>query len=276
MQVFFTLTLFKGKKTLTKSIYLSIRKVITVIRCDINEGDIMKSLNTFMILILLFSMSYVSGKKQKNQPAVPDISKLQLIKPVRQNIQVNCVSINRKFYVIDNLVLSKQDVLQRKTFFFLNSDFTISEISAEGIFTQLKLYRNVIYTDFNPSIDEQVFDNVSRKCKIYELVIAEAESLPEQFNLKLKYHIPENDTMFVTTAGNGWIDFKGSDFWYPRNPQHNEDVSLFVKTTDENSFYLNGKSVGYIQKRYLKEYTTNFIDMADSPAALMFRKTGLK
>jgi hypothetical protein len=227
-------------------------------------------------LAMLVCVSFVNGKTRKNLTAPPDTVKLQLMAPLSQSIQMNCVNLNRKFYVIDNLVLSKQDIVNKKTCFLLNNDFTISEVTAEGYRVQLKLYRNVRNTDFNPILDEQAYAKLIGRCRVYELVFPESAKLSDSFKLKLKYHILETDTTYVIAGGKDWIDFRGTEYWYPRNPLMNENISLVVKTTDENSFYINSKSIDYIQKRYLKEYKTSFIDMADSPAVLMFRKTGLK
>jgi hypothetical protein len=227
-------------------------------------------------LIMLLSFSFVIAKTHKNQPASPDTVKLQLITPLRQDIQINCVNLDRKFYIIDKLELSRNDISNRRTCFLLNDDFKVSEVTVDRYAVQLKLYKNVRNTDFNPPLDVQLNEKLNGKCRVYELFIPDKANLSENFTLKLKYHIPETDSAFVITAGKDWIDFKGTDFCYPRNPGLNENISMYVKTTDENSFYVNGKSIEYTQTRYLKEYKTSFIDMADSPAVLMFRKTRLK
>jgi len=225
---------------------------------------------------LLSLVSIASGLARRPHTAIADTVKLQLIRPVKQNIQVNCAGIDRKFYFIDEIQLTKQDILNNYTCFILNNEFVISEAVIPNVDTQLKLYRNVLNNDFQPEIGRSAFETIAKKCKIYQLVIRDTMHLSDQVSIKLKYHIPEHDTVFTIQSGKDWMDFKGSEFWYPRNVNLNEDISLYVKTADNNSFYLNGKPVEYKQNKYLKEYNTSFVDMADSPAVLMFRKTGLK
>jgi len=235
-----------------------------------------KKSDVVIILILLFSVVSIYGKKPKTQVAIPDTVKLQLITPLNQNIQVNCVDIDRKFYFINELVLAKQDILDNKLCFLLNADLTISDVSIRNQNISLKQYRNVSVRDFASAMEPQTFENIRKKSKIYEFVINKTDNLPEQVNIRIKYHFLDKDSLFIIPSDKDWIDLKGTDFWYPRHPERDEEIALFVKSTDQNSFYLNGKIVEYSQKRYLKEYRTSFTDLAASPAVLMFRKSGLK
>jgi hypothetical protein len=234
----------------------------------------MKKMTFIFTIILLFSaVSMFSMAKKPGVSAVQDTFKLRLLEPSQQNILIDYTDINKRIYFVVDFVLSKQDVIDHKLSFILNSDFIFSDVVANKVNVSLRAYKNVGPQAFEPSIDPEVFAKFNNKCKIYEFVPDDLLKLSDPIQIRLKYHIPNQDSLGMFQNNNGMLTMRGDIFWYPRNLNNDENVALTVKTTDLIAFSLDGKAMDYTMKQsYLKEYKHNFTDLKAAPATVIFKR----
>jgi hypothetical protein len=236
----------------------------------------MKKMTFILTIILLFSaITMFAMAKKPGVSAVQDTFKLRLIEPGQQNILIDYTDINKRVYFVDDFVLSKQDILDRKLCFILNSDFIFSDVIANETNVPLRAYKYVGAQAFEPAIDPEVFAKFKNKCKIYEFIVDDLLKLSDPIQIRLKYHIPNQDSLGMFQNKNGMLTMKGDLFWYPRNINVDENVALTVKTTDLIAFSLDGKAMDYVMKQsYLKEYKHSFTDSKAAPATVIFKRKG--
>jgi len=236
----------------------------------------MKKMYIIQTVVLLLVFISIQGKAKNPESAIQDTLKLNLINPVSQNIQINCINLHDRIYFIDDLVLTKSDIKRKKLCFFLNKNLIVTDASTEDVCIPLMQYRNVRPWDFSPELEEDTYSIINSKCRVYEFIFDDVDSLKDMVAIKLKYRMVQRDTTQLTSDNKKSIYLKGTEFWYPRNIYRNADVSLLVKTTDQIIFSLNSKAIVYDREEYLKEYTTAFMDDIEKPAYVIFKKSELK
>jgi len=231
----------------------------------------MKKVIFVLIMALLFGMTTIMGMAKKPDNLSMDSSKLKLIEPVNQNLQINCTNINRKIYFIDDISLTKNDIQNNKVCFFLNSDFVFSEIKLGDGQLALREYKQISPKNLIPAIDSLTLLHVRSKCKLYEFVFEDVSKLPDLVNIQLKYHIKDSSALKVIKTENNVLSIGGTSFWYPRNYLRDERLSLTVKTTDKIAFSINGKAVEYeIPQSFTKVYRKELLDLKSEPAMIIF------
>jgi hypothetical protein len=234
----------------------------------------MKKMTVILSILLLIGTFSASGMARKpGSPAGPDTLQLKLIEPVHQHIQINCAGFNGRIYFIDDFVLSKSDVAAKKVCFLLSSDLVFTELYANDLEIPLREYNRVELQDFDPDLTPVDYARIKQNCRIYELVFDETLEWPEMINVRFKYHVNNSDLLSVFRAKKTSVQMNGTDFWYPRNLNRDENISLTVKTTDTTVFSLNGNAVDYVQtQNYAKEYKLDLTDSKDKPAVIIFQK----
>jgi hypothetical protein len=233
----------------------------------------MRKITVILIVILLFLLVNSWGMAQKpRNGASLDSLRLKLIEPISQNLQINCSGFDGRIYFIDDLVLNKSDIQNKKTCFILNKDFVYTELSADKQEIPLREYNWLTRWDFSPVIDEATFTAFDKNCRFYTFAFQDVANLTDQVNIRFKYHIKEQDSLQVYKVKNDMIQMNGAYFWYPRNLNRDEHLALTVKTTDEYTFSLNGETVNYeIKQAYTKEYKTELIDLREKPSTAIFQ-----
>jgi len=233
----------------------------------------MKKLSIVFAVILLLSVVGLCGKAKKTEVVPQDTTSLRLFDAIGQNLQINYTYLGKRIYFIDDIKLSRADVAEKKLCFMLNVDFIITDVTVNDKTIQIRKYRNVNSKGFEPNIDPEVYKQISKNIAIYEFVLDDLTNAPEHIVIRLKYHLVDRESNKVYTNYKDKIMMSGTEFWYPRNLNKDENINLTVKTTDQIAFSLNSKAVNYTRpKKYQKEYKTNLIDPKDGPAYIIFMK----
>jgi len=235
----------------------------------------MKKLTIVLIVVLLFNFGALSGKAKKPSSAAQDTTSLRLFDTIGHKLQINCTNLGRRIYFIDDIILNKADVQAGKISFLLNRDFIISDVIINDVAIPIRKFRNVNSKGFDPNLDPEYFKAIDKNISIYEFVLDDLTNAPEQFGVRIKYHLIDRETNNVYRKFGDKLIMRGDEFWYPRSLNKDDNVLLTVKTTDQISFSLNAKAVDYTRPtKRLKEYKTSFIDKKDEPALIIFTKKG--
>jgi hypothetical protein len=226
------------------------------------------------IILLCFGIFLSAMARKPGTPYSADSLKLKLMEPIKQDLQINCTGLDGRIYFIDDVSLNKNDILNKKLCFILSSDFIFSDITMDGKNVPLMTYKGCAPQDFYPTMEMDTYKKIQNKTRIYELVFDNVDILPENVNVRIKYHIfSRPDSLFVFKYKNNTLYMNGSYFWYPRNLNRDENLNLIVKTTDQTAFSLDGRAINYIMpQNYLKEYKLDLIDSKEKPATIIFQK----
>jgi hypothetical protein len=122
----------------------------------------------------------------------------------------------------------------------------------------------------------QAFTDVSKNCSLYELVLADLSALPDTIKVRMKYQTEVTDSLAAIKVENKNVLFSGETFWYPRNLNQDENVTMTVNTTDQVYAALDNKYMKFRQKDLQRTFTQDFIDPMDKPVNLSFRISELK
>lgn len=233
----------------------------------------MKKLSFLITLPLVACLALFLGMAKR--PATPGMtvgSQLKLMEPLSQNLQINCSDLGKGVYFIDEVQLSRRDVLDNKVCFFLNRDIIFTEFNLGETQLVMKEYKQFRQNLLTPVIDSLNYLHAGKKCKLYQLVFTKPNELPETFPIKLKYHLLDDKYRNVLKVRNETLIMHGTSFWYPRNYLKDETLSLTIKTTDKIAFSLDGKAMDYVMTQtYAKEYKHSLNDRAENPSAIIFR-----
>lgn len=233
------------------------------------ESKMKKTLVLTFILLLVIIVSIQC--KSKKTSAAQDTIRFRFIPSLQQNIVVTCPNLENKIYFIVDILVDTDNFQSKGLSILLNKDCNLTEAFINNIGISIREYYKFNADSFNPIMDIQMYNDIKDTCVMYELITDDIVK-GDEIRIKLKYNLVESDSLKHFKYIDNRIDMKGNLFWYPRNPNKNEKVNLIIKTTDKISVSHNYKSINYNLNKYLKEYNIEFIDEADKPSSLLFRK----
>lgn len=240
------------------------------------KGDIMKKSSIGLIILILLFVSCLVGKTKEINAAKPDSVKFKLMSALSHNLLISCPNLESRIFFIDDMLINTSDLTSKKVCTFLNRDFNISEVFVNGNAIPIRQYLNLKPENFEPIIRVQEFETLNKQCVMYELILKDLQITSDTTRIRIKYYTNEQDSLKNFKTTDGMVEMKGTSLWYPRNINHDENISLTIKTTDQISAYLDGKYISFTKDKYLKEYKAVFVDLMEKPASLLFRKTELK
>jgi hypothetical protein len=225
-----------------------------------------------VVTILLLIVSCLISKTKEASYTKQDTIRFNLLPSLNHNLLINCPNLEGKIFFIDDITLRKSDVVSKRLCTILNRDIEISEVLVNGKSIPIKQYFNFKAESFDPIIRVQEFENITKQCNMFELLISNESLKSDTVNVRFKYLTVVKDSLRYFNKSDNLVEMNGSSFWYPRNMNQNESINLSVKTTDQISMYIDGKSINYSIDKYIKVYKTELTDKIESPVSIIFKK----
>lgn len=232
----------------------------------------MRKMNAILVIIFLLSILGINGKALGTDLSEQDTLRFKLLPSIRHNIQIIAGDIDKFIYFVDDVEIKKADYPEQGLSFFLNADMVLKEVLVNGKDIYLKKYTLVEADRFEPYIRLQAYTEMKWKCVLYELLYDDVKNLPDTVSIKIKYLASLADSLTVIKAHKGVITILGNTFWYPRNLNQNEKLTLSIKTTDQVKVKLNDTDIPFKQKDYLRTSDFMLTDSMVSPLDITFMK----
>lgn len=226
----------------------------------------------FYLLMMLIALSSGLWSQPKATEVInPDTLQFVLIPAVRHDVTIIVSEFFDKIVFSDIITVPKRALRSGESrSYFLNKDMKMEYFRINGVDQSLNLTRNLKADQFNPRLRLQSLIEINELSQMYSFVVPDLSGSEDMVSIQLKYNLTLSDTLKYVILGNGTVEMKGCNFWYPRHINQNDDISVTIHTPLNRIVKINNMEMSGDLQSGMLVHRMRFNDKFTEPADIKF------